>query len=627
MTIKKSVKAILTFVAVVLLALAVRAGISPPVSVAANAASSAYDFTIQGYAVDMKVATDGTIEVEEEIEVFFTGSSSHGIIRDFPLGNGVRYVGIEAKCKNSSDFYSYTATDDTSFLSLYLRGDAVVTGQTRVYTITYTMEVPSAKEEGYLPLDVIGFGWGAQIENVRATVTIPDGLQEWKIYSGSYGTSGNVRNAVVSQNGNVISIVCDLLGKEQGITLDLKFEEGVIVGKFDASVLWAVLIGVVLIGVAVVLKLLVFRQPVLSPTVNLTAPDEMDPLKMGKLIDNSVDGEDLGALIFWLADQGYLKIDLSEGEKDPVLIATGKKLPPDAPPHQRAMYDGLFAHGDRVKVSSLKNRFYKTAETIKTTVNAASVGMYRKSSVAGIVLYGIISALLLGGFAMLYAFRSIGGYVYWYLLAGCAVAYAATAFVSSLVSQRALKWKRAACAALSAGAVVATCLIGALALLFLPCPAFGWGTGFLLILSAALTGAVGGFFLCRTEEFTAKLGHIVGFKNFILFTEKDKIKFMLQENPETYYRILPYAQVLGVTNEWTDKFKGLEMNPPSYVAYNTADFIWDCMVWNALFRSLNTNFSTTMVSRPSSSGGGSISGGFGGGFGGGGFGGGGGRGC
>ena len=102
---------------------------------------------------------------------------------------------------------------------------------------------------------------------------------------------------------------------------------------------------------------------------------------------------------------------------------------------------------------------------------------------------------------------------------------------------------------------------------------------------------------------------------------------MLQENPETYYRILPYAQVLGVTNEWTDKFKGLEMNPPSYVAYNTADFIWDCMVWNALFRSLNTNFSTTMVSRPSSSGGGSISGGFGGGFGGGGFGGGGGRGC
>ena len=122
------------------------------------------------------------------------------------------------------------------------------------------------------------------------------------------------------------------------------------------------------------------------------------------------------------------------------------------------------------------------------------------------------------------------------------------------------------------------------------------------------------------------LGHILGFRNFILYTEKDKIAVMLEENPELYYHILPYAQVLGVTDEWTDKFDGLDVGSPEYVACG-ANIAFNAVLWHSFYRSLNSSMSSAMVSRPSSSGGGRMSGGFGGGFGGGGFGGGGGRGC
>ena len=126
------------------------------------------------------------------------------------------------------------------------------------------------------------------------------------------------------------------------------------------------------------------------------------------------------------------------------------------------------------------------------------------------------------------------------------------------------------------------------------------------------------------------LGRILGFKQFIEFTERDKIEFMLKENPELYYNILPYAQVLNVTDAWTDKFKGLKLTMPSYCSVGHVD-VFDCLVWSSLYHSFNHSVSANMASRPKGSYGGGVGkggfgGGVGGGFGGGGFGGGGGRG-
>ena len=72
--------------------------------------------------------------------------------------------------------------------------------------------------------------------------------------------------------------------------------------------------------------------------------------------------------------------------------------------------------------------------------------------------------------------------------------------------------------------------------------------------------------LSRTEEYLTILRDILGFKQFIMVTEEDKIKVMLEENPQLYYKVLPYAQVLGVTSEWEDKFKGLILEPPTWYA-------------------------------------------------------------
>ena len=120
------------------------------------------------------------------------------------------------------------------------------------------------------------------------------------------------------------------------------------------------------------------------------------------------------------------------------------------------------------------------------------------------------------------------------------------------------------------------------------------------------------------------MNEITGFKTFLETAKKEKLEEMLESNPQYYYDILPYANVLGVSSKWEEKFKELTNVPPPNYYYGPT--VFDFILFNSMMRSSYARFTTAMVSRPSgssSSGRGGF-GGFGGGFGGGGFGGGGG---
>ena len=224
---------------------------------------SFYSFTIEKYNVEMQIEADYTVHVKEQITAHFEGIYSHGIIRDLRLGGGVRYQDIKASCDNP-DFSPYFETEDAEVLSIYLRGSRYVTGMDRTYTLTYTMLLP-ALDEGYLPLDIIGYDWDAEINNVTVTLTVPDGLGEvegkdYNIYSGRAGTTkrGDVTYA---RSGNTIVLTAETLPKMNGITFDMQFQAGALTPQTDNLIFYALGIAAALVAVAVLLKLLWFRQP------------------------------------------------------------------------------------------------------------------------------------------------------------------------------------------------------------------------------------------------------------------------------------------------------------------------------------------------------------------------------
>ena len=103
--------------------------------------------------------------------------------------------------------------------------------------------------------------------------------------------------------------------------------------------------------------------------------------------------------------------------------------------------------------------------------------------------------------------------------------------------------------------------------------------------------------------------------------EKDRLEALLEGDPDYFYNTLPYAQVLGVTKKWADKFKDISMEQPSY--YDTYYPLNNYMALSMFVNDLNKVESTASqyidTSSSSSSGGGFGGGGFsGGGSGGGG---------
>ncbi len=609
----------------------------------AAAFADPYAYTLKDYSVSIVVEDDLVLHVTERFTAHFTGSFSHGLIRDFPLGGGQTYSEFEASCDNA-DFSPYTESEG-GVLSWYLRGEGLVTGEDRTYTLSYLIH--SRLIDGALPIDVLGYGFTADIEHFSARIVLPAGYTGCEVYSGEKGSSVDRVNVPLLEEkegeNTVLSFegVFPVVSSNQqngtpctyGVTLSLHFAEGAVEEAFDTALLYAIVLSGVLVLAAVILRLAVGRQPLLIKTVNLSAPKGMDPLMMGKLIDGKVQTEDLGALVFWFAAKGYLTLDMTD-ESDPVLTRTEKEIEPDMPAHRKVFLEGLFAEGKgvkkRVHMKELSGSFYPSAQAARHTVEAAAGKLYNGRGTAVLVLVSILAFFIAGVYPLIYGMVTVtGDYIFWGPLFFTALAFVPNALLYRLAVRMRFKWKKWVCVLLGAFGLVIGGVSALLSALLLTGAAMSAAVVAIPIAAAAIAGALAGACLVRTKQYSERLGQILGFRDFILYTEKDRISFMMKEDPELYYDILPYAQVLGVSDVWTEKFEGLDLQPPVYYTCPSGA-VFDYLYWSLVFRSFNRSFaviSAPPVSHTATSGHANFGGGGFGGFGGGGFGGGGMRGC
>ncbi|MBQ9728471.1 MAG: DUF2207 domain-containing protein [Clostridia bacterium] len=588
--------------------------------------ASAYNadpMTIECYDVDMTVQTDRKIVVEETITMRANQNGSV-FTRSLPL-EGDRYYNIEAECDQTSGFSYEVLTDEED---IYLNVECrlpVSKGETRKYTIRYVMEIGADDVKNGMRLDVIGYGWPVALHNVNATLHFPARATVNEAYRGGYGSQGSL-SYELSEDGKTLFFHVDTLEKvynsyyyesmAEGVTLQFTFEKGVLDSYAKTRIftddMWKIaLFGALVIGASVAVLMLTRSKRELISVVNVKAPDDMDPMKMGKILDGTVDGEDVTSMIYYFARKGYLIIHM-ENEDDPTLIRKVVELPSDAPVYEKTLFKGLFKKGESVKVSDLENNFYESVQTAIAQV--PPMKMYDKKSVVGYVCGGVLGAL----FAMLVPFcmgffKIGGGYTY---LLGIvlAIPIVGILILGLLRENYRYKWKSSA----RTGVLIAELLLAALfAVVFIVLFANFLMTGYEKAVVCAVSFSctfITTKALSRTEKYLQVLGEIVGFKDFIIVTEEEKIKFMLEENPELYYKILPYAQVLGVTKEWEEKFANILLEPPTW--YVSSSSVFDYL----LLRHCMTRTFVRMMAAPNGkgsfagySGGGGGFGGFGGG--------------
>jgi uncharacterized membrane protein len=285
--------------------------------------------------------------------------------------------------------------------------------------------------------------------------------------------------------------------------------------------------------------------------------------------------EDITATLVDLAVRGYIHItELTEEHLFGLSRSTDYQLDiikpratwKDLKPHERAYLEALSeaapSDGYKVKVSELKNRFYKSLPEIRNAIYDSLVSaeyyITRPDKVQG----------KWRGLAVLFTIVTIG---------------------FSILSLK-LAW-----VFVSPASLIVAGVAGMLTLVI-----------FAQIMPARTIAGAG------AREAT------LGFKEFLGRVEGERFKQMIT-TPEMFERYLPYAMAFGVEEKWAKAFENIYREPPDWYSGSTGNF--SASSFSHSIGSMSSAASSSMSSSPSSSGsgGGGSSGGGSGGGGGSGF--------
>ena len=620
-----------------------------------------YDYYIESYNVDINVSNNNSYDIKETIVAYFN-KEKHGIIRNIPTRNTVTRTDGSTNTNrakitnvNVNEKYSLSTGADEVKLKIGNAG-TVLTGR-HTYQISYTYNIGNDKlkdaDEFYLNL--IGNQWDTNINKLTFTITMPKDFDTDKIgFSvGKYGKSGILDDGYFnySVKNNVITGTYNkTLPPNNGFTVRITLPEG----YFEKQKLKISIFDFIAICLPIIFLIIAIfewekygkdEKPV--ETVEFNPPDNMNSLDVAYAYKGKVNSNDVVSLLIYLANKGYIKIKVEETgskllkSKSYKIIEVKKYDGNDE--NERLFLERLFKNGTIyrnennnvfrcVTKSDLEESFYTTVNEIIDNENTSEFknkifekGLWNRAKkiiilsllviltmsigpllngtkikttvIANLVL--IVTTMLFYLFALSSKFNNtrIKNIIIAFVISFFTIFSFVFVLLYDIVSEIIINMNKLGLIELG---------IQVISLIFI------------MILVTLMKR--------RTKYGTEVLGRILGFKTFLKTAEKEKLETLVNQDPEYFYNILPYAYVLGVSDEWIKNFETISLMPPEWYVGN--DSYYDYHTFSNNYNYLMRTSANAMTSRPSSSdsyssfSGGSFSGG--GGFSGGGSGGGGG---
>lgn len=572
-------------------------------------------FTIKDYFVRMEVFKNGRVKVTEKILVDFD-SSRRGIFRVIPYRSYVNNKWREIRISQVWSPEPKKVTRKQGELNIrFGKSDVWLPVGEKTYLFSYMVDnVLLTESTNYDELywNVIGTKWDVPIYHTQVEVAFPEGaaLQdnlEYRIYIGEEGSTReyheyeqdewngepvqetydkirSTRFQVVEgyagvrqkfENNTLYMEYARTLAPGEGVTLQIRLKKGFI--KIST---WQLIIDfllrwyhLVLTGLLFLVSLLIWSRHGRDEKIHVMVeyfPPQVSPSEAASILRQG-SHFDLTATLVDLARRGYLIIGEESSKK-----FVEKKQEPDhnLKSYEKKLMEKLFSSSytdskntNRVYTDSLTDVFYSDYESVKNDFSAVFDNKgYFKK--AGNQWRGLYIFLIIAALAAMFL----------------AIIY--------LESPRRL-------------------------LLFL----------FLSIINNAVFAYI---MPQKSEKGLGAYRQILGFKEFIMRAEQDKIMRLFQENRKYFDETIAYAMAFGLAGKWGRMFNNLMSEPPQWYSgysgsgvFRPSSFIYSLNSYGRTFQSAATS---TPSSSGSSSGGSSWSGGGGswGGSSGGGFGGGGG---
>src|SRR2546426_1226383 len=562
-------------------------------------------WVITSFHSDIRIATDSSLSISEDIRVDFASLQKHGIFRTIPTryrydDTHDRYYDLTVRSVTDGSRavpFTTSVVEDNEVIKI---GDANVTvsGAQR-YVIAYKVvgAMNSFADHDELFWNVDGGLWPVSKQSVTASVTVPAGsFREAACYEGPQGsregcTVTGLNNFFTYSStrelgsGEQMSIVTSLAKGAVNVPAPLlearkrQFPQD----AFDVNPL-TLGVGLLLLiaGVGLIVRFWLRHgrdrayltryyqtndaapdrpEPVFQHdpvVVEFEPPQNLRPAELGLILDESADTKDVTATIVDLAVRGFLTIGEVPGKRDWMLTQKSGDVA-SLLPYERTLYTGLFGPRQQVKISELKGTFHSTLSTAEGEVYAdamthkffrARPDMVRLATVGAAILIALVGVGLTFVLGITFGGGLIGG---------------------------------------------AGILVGVV----------------LMVMHRAMAS--------RTAAGREVMQKTLGFRLYMTTAEKYRQQFA--EKAEIFTQLLPYAIVFGCVTKWAKAFEGIDTSATSSSWY-VGNAPFQAALLSSSLQSMNDNISSAISYVPPSAGsssgfsGGSSGGGGGGGGGG-----------
>ncbi len=487
------------------------------------------------------------------------------------------------------------------------------------YTINYKLHFNDDRYEkaDILYASVLGAQWRNDIEDFQFGLQFDKKLptdfeKNVKILSGKLGEQGNSLNVAyeIDWEANRIYGRAQNIAHHNAITLRAELPEGfwhvdqskIISANKNAQLLFYA--AIVLFVVAIVYLYQNRRRKPLT-VIEYSAPDDINSAAVGYIMDEVADVSDLSSLIVWWASKGYLRIEEKEVEvgivkrkQKQIILHMIQDLPHDTQGYQRTFWKALFK-GDKTECNiseDLRDRGNKVKEAIteleRHFMGERKLVNFNKKGMLLMALYVVV-----GGLSVLFSSRVatfdtenlmaittwlvlIFGYGFWryrnadksltdylrenkgkrimLMLSMAFMCYYTVNSVSALTGPQNNALPQFAVEGIIIGGWIMVLFVGSLRI--------------------------------DTKYRKEKLSHLLGFREFIKTAEVPMLKAMVDENPEYFYEVLPFAMVFGLTNKWYEHFANIKISDPDWYTSDSADSLAGSAVSAGLGSSLNSSF-------------------------------------
>ncbi|MGV8936160.1 MAG: DUF2207 domain-containing protein [Allorhizobium sp.] len=548
------------------------------------AGSVSAEEAIRDYHADIEVSEDATLTVTETITVNAEGRDiQRGIFRDFPLyaenasGSKIRVDFNLLSVERDGEPEPYHTESISGGTRIYAgSADVFLDPGEYTYTITYTTarQIRTFDDHDELYWNVTGNGWIFPIDNVSATVTLPDGVQptDTAYFTGAQGDAGKDARAS-RQDGTVQFETTRPLNAGEGLTVVVGLPKGALAAPSGEQGTWwflrdnaNLIIGFG--GLALVFFyylrawVRVGRDPEAGVMVpRWDAPDGISPALVNYVDNKGFSGGGwtaLAASALDLAVHGY--VVLEDLDQSITIRRTEKSPPQKLPAGQASLLSAIGGAGESLTIDKANGTRVQTVGTaFRGAIEKEHRGKYYRGN-AGYIAGGVILSIV--ALAALLLFGDFDAGMVPVLLVPMMLAVGLGGFAVKIGKGRrpgaTLISRIAAIVAMAIAGFFAISIVSVLLLVFAveysdahQLPVF-IAVGGIVLLNALF------FFLMGAPTPVGRklMDGIEGLRTYLTLAEKDRMNMQgaPKMSPQHFETLLPYAVALGVEKPWSQTF-------------------------------------------------------------------------